>query len=231
MIKKASIVLNSIVSVISLILLFYTFFAKSHLESHAQDYLAEKTLEHSKPIFNLAKSGLDNPISAKLIPPDQKARLEEEISSYEGSPIQYMQKLVGQKGKISGDGKVAKIKNKIIDYYNSVLSELMTDLRIFSVSNLVAGLFGLFITLHPKLRENAKSIAFSFVVFIAVVMCSYDYIQGLSFLKILFKWHLGWWYPAGIAMTIVTIYSDYSRHIKILEQMADKESIDRKKTS
>ena len=62
-------------------------------------------------------------------------------------------------------------------------------------------------------------------------MCSYDYIQGLSFLKILFKWHLGWWYPAGIAMTIGTIYSDYSRHIKILEQMADKESIDRKKTS
>lgn len=165
---------------------------------------------------------MSNPIVSKLLSSDRKALVEEEISSYEASPVDYIQTLAGKDGKIEGGGKVADIKNKIIDYYHSVLDDLITDLRIFSASNLVAGLFCLFMILHPKFSANPKIIAFSIVVFISVVLSSYGYIEGLSFFKILFKWNLGWWYPVGIIVTIGAIYADYTRQVKGLEDLADK---------
>jgi len=209
MLRKLSITLNGIVVVISLSLLMYTFFAKSHLESHAEKFLVEKTLVHSKPIVELAKSGISNPIASKLLSSDQRAMIEEEVSSYESSPVDYVRTTCDKDGKIEGTGKVADIKNKIINYYHSVLKELITDLRIFSASNMVTGIFCLFMILHPKFSNNPKTIALSIVVFTSVALSSYGYIEGLSFFKILFKWNLGWWYPVGVLATISLIYADY----------------------
>lgn len=222
MLRKLSITLNGIVVVISLSLLVYTFFAKSHLEAHAEKFLVEKTLVHSKPVINLAKAGISNPIASKLLSSDQRAMVEDEVSSYETSPVDYIRTLTGKDGKVEGGGKVANFKNKIIDYYHSVLDELITDLRIFSISNVVAGVFCLFMILHPKFSANPKIITFSMVVFISVVFSSYGYIEGLSFFKILFKWNLGWWYPVGILVTVGAIYADYARQVKGMEELADK---------
>ncbi len=224
MLRKLSITFNSIVVVISLSLLTYTFFAKPHLESHAEKFLVEKTLERSKSVIDLAKSGLSHPIASKLLSSDHKSKVEEEILTYESSPVDYIRDLTGQNGKVEGSSKMGKAKNKIIDYYQSVLSELITDLRIFSASNLVAGLFCLWLVFHPKFRANPKVIAFSMIVLISVALSSYGYIEGFSFFKILFKWNLGWWYPVGIALTIGVIYVDYRRQVRMLEDMIDKEA-------
>jgi hypothetical protein len=50
---------------------------------------------------------------------------------------------------------------------------------------------------------------FSLVVFVSVVISSYAYVDGLSFFRILFKWHMGWSYPVGIGITAFYLYCQY----------------------
>ena len=50
------------------------------------------------------------------------------------------------------------------------------------------------------------------MVFAAVAYSTYGYIDGVSFLRILFKSHLGWWYPAGIALTILGLVLEHGLH-------------------
>ena len=221
MLRKISLVLNSLVVVVSVALFCYTFLAKSHLESQAQRFLVEKTLHYSKPVIDLTKSGLNDPIASKLLSPNRKAEIKAEILAYENNPVEYIRGLTGAGGKRFEGGKVAEFKNKVVDYYYSVFDELVQDLRIFSVSNIVAGLFCLFLILHPKSKKNSKVMVFSIVVFVAVAFSSYGYIEGLSFFRILFKWNLGWWYPVGIVFTVIGLYIDYGREIKSLEKIRD----------
>lgn len=63
-----------------------------------------------------------------------------------------------------------------------------------------------------KLGSDGKVVAFSFVVFAAVAYSTLSYLEGVSFLRILLKSHLGWWYPAGMALTIVGLVLEHGLH-------------------
>ena len=212
--RKVSLVLNSIVVVLSLALFGYTFFSKAHLTEHTRVFVTDKTISYSKPLIELTKAGLESPLSKKLISDDQRSGIEEEVTLYEADSVGYVTALTSSSRSSFGEGKAAKIKEKVRDYYQSTLSELTWDLRIFSGSNIVAGLFGLWLLITTRFKGQDKVVAFSFVVFGAVAYSTYSYIGGVSFLSILFKWHLGWWYPAGIALTILGLVFEHGLHTK-----------------
>lgn len=209
MLRKVTLALNAIVVVLSLTLFCYTFFARPHLTEHTRAFVTEKTLSYSKPLVDLMRAGIDSPLSQKFISEELRSLIEEELKLYDSNSAEYVTALTSARAESLGTGKVAKFKEKIRSYYQSTLSSLVCDLRIFSGSNIVAGFFAMWLLLTKGFRRSDKVVAFSFVVFAAVAYSTYSYIDGVSFLRILLKSHLGWWYPAGIVIMILVLVLEY----------------------
>ena len=212
MLRKVSITLNVVVVLMSLGLFAYTFFAKSHLVEHTREFVTGKTLSYSRPLVEASRAGLESQLSRKLFSEERRALIEGELATYDSNPAGYVTSLTSAEPSSFGSGKIAEYKEKVRSYYQSTLSGLLHDLRIFSGSNVVAGLVAIILLLSPRFKEDKKLITFSFVIFAAVAFSSISYLQGVSFLTILFKWHPGWWYPLGMLLTILSLVLEFGLH-------------------
>jgi hypothetical protein len=223
--RKTTLLLNAIVIVFFICFLAYTLIAREHLETLSRDFVTEKTLAYSRPIVDVASESLDSPLIKKILSDEQTAAIRAEITDYRNDPEAYVSDVTGQQVR---DGlepnqnplieKVVAIKKKIRVFYDNTLIALLQDLRIFSISNLIAGAlaFGLAYRSSEEIRKPI--VWFSFLMFVAVLYCSYMYIDDLSFFRILFRTHMGWWYAALLSVMIVALYLDYGRHVYATEQ-------------
>ena len=212
MLRKISIALNAIVVTLSLCLFAYTFFAKDHLIEHTRGFVTEKTLSYSKPLVETTRVGLESPLAQKLVSEERRLFVESELATYDSDPVDYVTSLTSAEPSSLGTGKIAEFKEKVRGYYQSTLTELLRDLRIFSGANVGAGLFAIFLLFSPRFKESKKLVTFSFVIFTAVAYSTVSYIDGVSFLTILLKWHLGWGYPVVIILTILWLGYEFGLH-------------------
>ncbi|WP_294405241.1 hypothetical protein [Prosthecobacter sp.] len=199
----------------------YTFFAKQHLTDHARGFVTERTLAYSKSTVGWVEKGLGSPLAAKLISPEKKQVIEAELAKYHRDPAAYITSVTHREegGSDSTEsGKVEQFKQKIRNYYQSTLAELVIDLRIFTGSNVVAGLAALILLWSRHFRGQRQVEVFSLFIFASVAISSYLYLDGLSFFRILFKWHLGWSYPGSVALTAVYLYQRYGKKQPQAEQ-------------
>uniref|UniRef100_UPI002630D71D hypothetical protein n=1 Tax=uncultured Gimesia sp. TaxID=1678688 RepID=UPI002630D71D len=59
---------------------------------------------------------------------------------------------------------------------------------------------------------NQQSIVgFSFLIFVSVLYCSYLYVDGLTFFRILFRAHLGWLYPLVLSVVLAGLVLSFRR--------------------
>ncbi|MFO0942840.1 MAG: hypothetical protein U0930_19050 [Pirellulales bacterium] len=217
--RKTTLALNSIVVVFFISFLAYTFVARQHVDSLARDFVTEKTLDYSKPIVEVANEALDSPLVEKLLSDDQKTAIRHEISDYQNDPGAYIADLTRQQlrdAPVANENplieKVASVKNKIRTFYDNTLNALIADLRIFSISNLIGGLIAFGLAYRSSSDIRKPIVWFSFLMFVAVLYCSYLYVDDLTFFRILFRTHMGWWYAALLCVMIVALYLDYGRH-------------------
>lgn len=228
--RKTALFLNIVVVVFFVGFLAYTVIARQHLDSLARDFVTEKTLDYSRPVVEVAEEALDSPLVKKVLSVDQLAAIGSEIAEYQDDPDTYIADLTHQKLRdapaVNGNPllqKVASTKKKIRTFYDNTLNALIADLRIFSCSNLIAGLiaFGLAYCSPTEIRKPI--VWFSFLMFVAVLYCSYLYIDDLTFFRILFRTHMGWWYAAFLCVMIVGLYLDYGRHTHRADGGADSD--------
>ena len=217
--RKTTLALNSIVIIFFICLLGYTFFARLHLESLARNFVTEKTLDYSKPIVEIADESLDSPLVKKVLSDEQANAIRKEITDYQNEPGAYIAGLTHQQVRDAPlenanplIEKVAAIKDKIRKFYDNTLHALISDLRIFSLSNLIAGLIAFGLAYRSPSNIRKPIVWFSFLMFVAVLFCSYLYIDDLTFFRILFRTHMGWWYAAFLCVMTVALYLDYGRH-------------------
>ncbi len=192
----------------------YTFVARTHLESIARDFVTERTLNHAGPIIDTVEKALDVPLVAKLVSKDDRKLVRSEIDAYRKDPTTYVANLTGKQirkpqGKLGAIAqKAADAKEAIRQFYNDTLTALIFDLRIFSGTNIVAACVALFLATKSPTSIRKPLIVFSLLLFVAVVFCSYLYIDDLSFFRILTSTHMGWWYPLVVIVVAVWLYKD-----------------------
>ncbi len=223
--RTTALALNSIVVVFFSCFVAYTFVARSHLDALARDFVTEKTINYSQPIVEIAHESLDSPLVRKLLSKDQALAIRHEIRDYQNDPAAYVSDLTHQPvpkvplAKLNPLlAKVASIKEKIRTFYVDTLNALITDLRIFSVSNLIAGMIAFGLACRSS-RPFRKSIVwFSFLMFVSVLCCSSLYIDDLTFFRLLFRTHMGGLYPVLLCVMTFALYWDYGRHTKATEQ-------------
>jgi len=215
--RKTALVLNAIVIVFFLCFLVYTFVARQHLNSLAREFVTEKTLAYSKPIVEFADEALDSPLVKKFLSKDQETAIRNEIAGYQNDPHLYIADLTRQQVRAAANAdmkenplieKVASIKSKIRTYYDDTLNALITDLRIFAISNLVAALIAFALAYRSPVKIRKPIVWFSILIFVAVLYCSYLYIDDLTFFRILFQAHLGWGYAVILSVMIAGLLHD-----------------------
>lgn len=214
--RKMTLVLNSIIVIFFACFATYTFAARSHLDSLARQFVIEKTLEYAEPVVEAAREAIDSPLAKKLLSDEKEAAIRQEIADYRDDPHAYIANLTGPhridepraKPKPLLE-KVALIKNQIRKFYDKTLNALIADLRIFSISNVVAGLIALGLAYWSSSEIRRPIVWFSFLMFFGVILCSYLYVDDLTFFRILFRTHMGWWYPAFLFTVIVALYRDF----------------------
>lgn len=223
--RKTTLSLNLIVVVFFICFLAYTVLAREHLDALARDFVTEKTLDYSKPIVEVADVSLDSPWIKKFLSDDQAATIRSEITDYQNDPGAYIADLTQQQVRAAPLAnanplieKVASIKIKIRTFYDNTLNTLIADLRIFSISNLIAGLIAFGLAYRSSSEIRKPIVWFSFLMLVAVLYCSYLYVDDLTFFRILFRTYLGWWYAASLCVMIVALYLDYGRHANATEQ-------------
>lgn len=223
--RKTTLALNLIVVVFFSCFLAYTFIARQHLDSLARDFVTEKTLGYSKPIVEVADESLDSPLVKKFLSDDQATAIRSEITDYQNDPGAYIADLTRQQIRAAAPAnanplieKVTAIKNRVRTFYDNTLNALIADLRIFSISNLIAGLIAFGLAYRSSSDIRKPIVWFSFLMFVAVLYCSYLYVDDLTFFRILFRTHMGWWYAAFLCVMIVALYLDYVRHANTTEQ-------------
>ena len=216
--RTTTITLNSIVAVFFACFVAYTIVARQHLDSLARRFVTEKTLHYSEPIVEIADQSLASPIVQKLLTDDQAAAIRNEIVEYRNDPSAYISDITREAVQIQRNQKqnpllekVASIKDRVRTFYDNTLAALIEDLRIFSTTNLCVGTIGLWLAYRSHSRIQQSIVWFSFLMFASVFYCSYIYFDDLTFFRILFRTHMGWWYPAFFCVVLIGLYLDYGR--------------------
>lgn len=217
--RQTTLVLNLIVVVFFVGFLAYTFIARQHLEFLARDFVTKKTLDYSAPIVETAEAGLELPLAKKLLSDAQTTAIRNEIKDYRKDPAAYVADLTRHQLRNAPPAnvnplanKVAAIKSEIRTFYDNTLNALIADLRIFSFTNLIAGMIAFALAYRSSSEIRKPIVWFSFLIFAAVLYCSYLYVDNLTFFRILFRAHMGWWYPVFLCVVVVALYLDYGRH-------------------
>lgn len=228
--RTITMTLNLIVAVFFAVFLSYTFVARQHLDSMARGFVTEKTLHYSEPFVAITDESLDSPVVKKLLSAEQSTAIRLEITEYRNDPAGYIADLTRQKILAANPRnlnpllqKVGSIKERIRLFYDNTLIALIGDLRIFSISNLCASLiaFGL---AYWSCKSIQKSLVwFSFLMFVTVLYGSYLYVNNLTFFRILFRTHMGWWYPLFMCVTLAGLYLDYRRETHTRKQIAQSD--------
>ncbi|MDB5390075.1 MAG: hypothetical protein JWM11_5721 [Planctomycetaceae bacterium] len=225
--RNLAIALNSIVAAFFACFLLYTFIARQHLDAFARVFVTEKTLHYSEPIVALTDESLDSPAAKKLLSDKQSAAIRHEITEYRNDPSGYIADLTRQKMLAANpknpnplSQQAASIKERIRSFYDNTLAVLIRDLRIFSTSNLCASLIAIGLAYWSRKNIQKSIVWFSFLMFVTVLYCSYLYVDDLTFFCILFRTHMGWWYPLFLCVILAGLYLDYGRAAPATEQIA-----------
>lgn len=169
--------------------------------------------------MEIADEALDSPLIKKILSDEQATAIRNEIADYQNDPPSYISDLTRQQVRDIPLAKanpliekVASIKGKIRAFYDNTLNALIADLRIFSSSNLIAGLIAFGLAYRSSSEIRKPIVWFSFLMFVAVLYCSFLYVDDLTFFRILFRTHMGWWYALFLGVVTVALYLDYGRH-------------------
>lgn len=219
--RTTAVTLNALATLFFASFLAYTFFARTHLDGLAREFVTEKTLEYSDPLVDLAEASLDAPFVQDLLTPDMQALARDEIAGYRADPAAWIADLtrLDRLPEQPPNGnplleKVASFKEDVRLYYDNTLTALIEDLRIFSLSNLVAALLALALAVFSRGRTRQPVVWFSILMFAAVLCSSWLYVDDLTFFRILFRAHLGWWYPVSLGVMATALHLDFGRLVR-----------------
>ncbi|MEZ6091649.1 MAG: hypothetical protein R3C05_27270 [Pirellulaceae bacterium] len=216
---------NLLVSIFFACFVAYTFIARQHLDGLARDFVTEKTLEYSTPVVDLAEEAIRSPIVTRLLSSKGVDATRNEIESYRNDPRGFVVDLTrpaeegdSPSNENRSSDQVASIKNKIRKFYNDTLNALIADLRLFSISNLIAGIIAATLAYRSTSEVRKPMVWYSALIFIAVLYCCGLYIDRLTFFRILFRTHMGWSYPLLLCGLTYGLYMDLRQSKQATEE-------------
>lgn len=209
--NKKIAILHLVIVSFFICLLGYTAFATQHLRGLAADFAIRKTDQHAEKIITVGTAVIDAVDERGWISAAQQKLAERELNEFRKDPHRFLKDVTESRGRnLPGIGKLAElvsIKRELRTYFDSIVSSLLADVRIFAGTNLVAGLLGLAFCVCYGRTRNSSLLLFSISLCVAVLYGCWMFVDSLSFFSILFQCHLGWYYPCFVIAACIWMFS------------------------
>jgi hypothetical protein len=210
---------NAAVALLFAAFFTYTFLGRQHIDGVAREFVTAKTQKLISPAVEAAEKALHSEFTRRVLTKAQAAAVGAEIAEFRSQPTRYIQRITSVHGPPKPETFLAAVPEKIYGWkerirmhYNNVLRRLITDLRIFSGSNVVAACIAFVCAWRSPGRQALQLTLISALLLVAIGLGVYFYIDDFSFFTILFNWYLGWVYPALIALLFITMYFGHGSH-------------------
>jgi hypothetical protein len=220
MFRPVLIALHLIGAALSIALLVSTYSAKSIITTKAKEMAVDKSRGFADPVADKLRETLDRPVIGKLIPGNVRERLEKELTDYEASAENWLKRLaaggvnrakefdfpeiqnpLARKAIDALKGKVSDVRRRLDATYEG----LIQDIRLFSITNLVAFLLAAVLCLLARTpRSRHWLLAYSFMMLCSAVVSIAFYVGQNWTWSILRNDYMGWGYP--VVVGIVALY-------------------------
>lgn len=216
LLRTLLLVSNAVVAVVFMAFFAYTFLGRQQIDDRAREFVTERTEKMATRSVAAAEQALRSNLSSRLLSKTQQAAIEAEIAAFRAEPKPYIQRLTAadapalpRTGIAAVADKVGGWKERVRAHYNAVLRRLITDLRIFSGSNVVAAGIAFACVWFSRGRPSLPLRFISAVLLFSIGFATLSYVSDMSFFTILFDGYMGWSYPAMLASLFLYLYFNY----------------------
>lgn len=210
--NKRLAILHAMIVIFFVGLLGYSTMAVQHLRGLASEFAIQKTEQHVEQIVTVGSAVLEAVDERGWISGAQQKLFERELDEFWKDPYGFLTDVTkANERKLPRIGQMKKllsIKQELRTYYDSVVSSLLSTVRIFAGTNIVAGLVGLIVCLWYRNTKIALILWFSISLCLAVFYGCWLFVDSLSFFSILFRFHMGWSYPCYVIAACVLMFSE-----------------------
>lgn len=215
---KTPLILNAIVLAFFVGLLAYTTVARQHLMSLAGDFAMQKTVQHDEDIVTVGNAIVEGVDDRGWLTGAQKLLTQRELAEFRDDPYGFLSSATKKPPlKIPGLEKLqgaVSIKKELRTYFDSLVSSLLSDVRVFAGTNAFAGAFGVGLCLFFRRSSSIQSYCFSYALCVAVAFGCCLFLDHLSFFTILFQLRMGWFYPVCVAAFCVWLYTSMAAAVE-----------------
>ncbi|MEM1083034.1 MAG: hypothetical protein AAGI48_02845 [Verrucomicrobiota bacterium] len=227
--RKVLIILNGLLVGFFLVAFAYTLIARDHLLGAAREFAAVKTGEYAAPMIDMVEEASESKMLKTVLNKDQEQALADEISNYRDDPAAYVADLTKREStpkiKLPENKFTEKIigwKEKVRAYFDEVVARILLDVRIFSGTNLVAGLIALILAIKTRDELTRPLVWLSGLLCAATLISIHGFIDSFSFFQYLIDWQMGWSYPAVVFLTYLYLIYKFYRFRGEIERAREK---------
>ncbi|MCF6314658.1 MAG: hypothetical protein L3J39_19575 [Verrucomicrobiales bacterium] len=210
---------SGLVSLIFLLLFIGSFAAEGKIHEVARNLVVEKTAKYSEKGVSAAEELIESPLSKKFLSEKHREAVTDEIEAYRADPIAFVRRMTSETAPPEPQGKLSKLRGKFLGWkdalrkhYNKSLNELLSDLRLFCATNVVAGILGMLLSYISRGKKARVLLIYCVILLFAIGSAIQYYIDSMGFFKILIGGYIGWDYPLLILITFVATYWYIGRH-------------------
>jgi hypothetical protein len=183
----------------------------------AEDFVIDRTKAYADPLVGIVEEGINIPGLNRALDPRIIETVRGEVAEYRREPRAYIATLVADKQLPAanpgnpGDfnAKLLFWKSEIREHFEKTLNRLLFDLRIFFGSNLVAALVALVCAWRGRTDRLPRLLLVCGLLLASVAFSTYMYVDSFSYFKILFNSYMGWWYPAVLGITFLSLVVEH----------------------
>jgi len=172
---------------------------------------------------SLAEEVLNSKAAKNYLEEYQIEVIEKEISEFKRDPHLYVGSITQQDANVSAlpsefktnnplkaalFEKVFSWKQSLKSYLDGTFSKLITDIRIFLATNVVALFIAAFVCIRSE-KLGGRPMVISSVITIATALSTYGYVNDNWLFNILLNSFAGYGYSAGIVSLSAWLYFEY----------------------
>ncbi|MGH1429390.1 MAG: hypothetical protein ACRBEE_15750 [Arenicella sp.] len=226
---RKSLLIIQIVFLLGFITTFIaSFYAVDNIKEKSKSIISEKIVSSATSKIAFTEELLHSKAAEKYLKNYQIETIREEMESFKTNPKGYVESLTLSETKTViappelnsrnplKNALLTKIyswKSDIRKHFNRTFSALITDIRIFIVSNIIS-LLAAVIICYKQRSLGKRSFAISLILTIVVALSSLTYLSKDWLFSIIINSYAGYGYPLGIAILTFWLCFEYFKSLK-----------------
>lgn len=222
--RKVLLSLQTISILIFLGAFIVSFFVVEKIENKSRVLVTEKVTQSTQSKLDFAEEALNSKAAKRYLEEYQIEVIRSEIDLFKTNPYGYVEAVTMNDTNISTTPKefhtdnplkkalfqkLFQWKKGIKSHFTSTFNNLITDIRIFLGTNVLALSIALFICLKSE-NLGGRSMALSIIVTIATGLSAMSYVNENWLLNVLLNSYAGYGYAFGIAFLTGWLFVEYS---------------------